>query len=72
MEWLRDGNTILTGNGSQLILRLLIPSVAMSDAGVYTCMALVVDASSTEPVVVGPVSAGTLTVLGKYIRNYCT
>ncbi len=65
MVWERDGNIIDMLDGA-LQLQLLIPSVEVVDQGNYTCR---VELSSPHaPRQIGPVSGGTLTVLGKSNR----
>ena len=58
IEWLLDGTSIHTVIGSSLLLS--ISSVELSDAGTYTCKAILSDGT-----VLGPVNAGRLSVFGK-------
>ena len=62
IEWLREGTTILSADESTLSLS--ISSVALSDAGMYSCKATL-----SNGTVLGPVNAGRLRVFGKYIDN---
>ena len=63
IEWLREGTTILSGGESSLSLS--IPSVSLSDAGLYSCKATL-----NNGTVLGPVNAGRLRVFGKYAHSF--
>ena len=59
IEWLHGDNSIMSGSENNLQLHL--PSVELGDAGEYMCRVTLSDGT-----VVGPSSAGTLTVLGMW------
>ena len=59
IEWLQDGQTVHSGNGSTL--SLTIDQVQLRHAGMYSCRALLTDGT-----MLGPDNAGRLTVFGKH------
>ena len=64
--WERDGNPIRQFDG-QLQFQLLIDPVEVADQGNYACR--VVLSSPHSPGEIGPISAGTLTIIGKIMME---
>ena len=58
IEWLQNGRTVQSGNGSTL--SLTIDQVQLGHAGMYSCRAML-----TNGTMLGPDNAGRLTVFGK-------